>query len=72
MPARKKFSIGDRVDVPWGFGTIPGEIQELYGPPGHEYALVRVPIRGASGEELDSVLVTFLVTDLGKSRRAAG
>lgn len=54
-----RLKVGDTVRVPWGLGHATGDILELQGPPGHQHAVVAVPVLGSSGETLDVTTVTF-------------
>ena len=56
---RKQFaapdvSPGDQVEVPWGHERLIGTVREIYGPPGHPFVMVEVPVHGASGEVLET------------------
>lgn len=59
-PAR----VGDTVRVPWGAGVVTGDVVELHGPPGHQHAVVALPVLGSSGETLDRTTVTYPVDAL--------
>jgi len=51
--------VGSTVRVPWGLGQATGDILEIEGPPGHQHAVVALPVLGSSGEVLDVTTVTF-------------
>ena len=52
-------NVGDTVRAPWGLGEVTVDILEIEGPPGHQRAVVAVPVLGSSGETLDVTTVTF-------------
>jgi rRNA processing protein Gar1 len=47
------------VAVPWGLDEIVGVVVDVHGPSARRYVLVRVPIRGPSGETLDESDISF-------------
>lgn len=59
MAIQERFQPGDRVTVPWGLYEVVGTVLQIYGPPGHHSVIVRVPVRGPSGEELGSDEISF-------------
>ena len=59
MATKTKLHIGDKVRAPWGLDEIEGVVVNIYGPPGHRSVLVRMPIRGSSGETLDETEASF-------------
>ncbi|MGH9091575.1 MAG: hypothetical protein ACRDZR_09405 [Acidimicrobiales bacterium] len=52
---------GATVKVPWGLDHLVGTVREVYGPPGKPFAMVEVPVHGASGEVLETTTVSFPV-----------
>lgn len=61
---RKEFGVprlqpGDRVRVPWGLDELFGVVEEVYGPSGHPFAMVTVPVHGSSGETLTETTISF-------------
>ena len=49
---RRKLKVGDRVQVPWGPGLVPGEVIEIWGDPPHH---VRVALKFGDAAEDDVV-----------------
>lgn len=62
---------GQAVKVPWGLGHIEGRIREIYGPRGHRYAIVIIPIHGSMGETLEETTVSFPLDSLEPARAAS-
>jgi hypothetical protein len=60
----KTLSVGEPVKVPWGLDWVVGIVKEVYGPPGHQMALVAIPVRGAQGEALTEEVVSYPVEAL--------
>ena len=56
---KKRVKWGDKVAVPWGLDEIVGQVVEVYGPPGHPRAVVRVPIHGPARETLQEEDISF-------------
>ncbi len=56
------------VTVPRGRSSVEGTVVEVYGPPRHRHARVRVPTRGPSGEELGSSDVAVPVDQLERAK----
>jgi hypothetical protein len=50
---------GTRVVVPWGLDEIEGTVVYVYGPPGHQSVMVRIPIQGTGGQVLDEEEISF-------------
>jgi hypothetical protein len=59
MTGSKRMKPGDKVAVPWGLDEIVGIVVDVYGPSMRRSVLVRVPIRGPSGETLDESDISF-------------
>lgn len=51
-------SIGDRVELPWGFDEVEGVVEEIYGPPARRHVVVRIPVYDASGAVIDAERVS--------------
>ncbi|MGH2810151.1 MAG: hypothetical protein ACRDIA_04630 [Actinomycetota bacterium] len=49
---KESFSVGEKVRVVWGLDFAEGVLEEIYGPPNHPMALVRVNTLGPRGESL--------------------
>lgn len=47
---RRKLRIGDRVQVPWGSGLVPGEVLEIWGDPPH-HVRVALELGGSDASE---------------------
>jgi len=52
---------GDRVEIGWGLDTVEATIEVIYESGIGTRVLVRVPILGPSGEELEQTTVTLPV-----------
>lgn len=59
-----KFKPGDTVEVPWGLDRLVGTVREIYGPSARPFAMVEVPVHGASGEVLETTTLSFPVDAL--------
>ncbi|HZI38188.1 MAG TPA: hypothetical protein VFF24_07770 [Acidimicrobiia bacterium] len=59
MATKTNLKTGDRVRVPWGLGELVGVVVDVYGPPAAPFALVDVPVHGASGEVLERTRVSY-------------
>jgi hypothetical protein len=59
MATKTKLKVGDKVRVPLGVNEVKGVIVNISGPPGQRYVLVRMPIRGSSGETLEETEASF-------------
>ena len=55
---------GDRVIVDWGLDTIEAEVQDVYSSGLGTRVVLRVPVLGPSGEELDHNVVTVPVASI--------
>jgi hypothetical protein len=60
-------SIGNRVRVPWGLGSIEGIVRGIHGPRGHLFALVALP--ESSGEDEEATTVSVPLSDLQPKER---
>jgi hypothetical protein len=49
----KRPKYGDKVAVPWGLGEVEGTVVYVYGPPGRQSVVVRIPVNGPRGEVLE-------------------
>lgn len=61
MVSDSRITRGDRVEIDWGLDTLEGVVEAVYETGIGTRVVVRVPILGPSGEELEQTTVTLPV-----------
>jgi hypothetical protein len=60
-------SVGNRVRIPWGLGSIDGTVRGIRGPRGHLFALVE--LQESAGEDEEVTTVSVPLSDLQPKER---